>query len=214
MFERSSILVSMNKLTMQKRVHILASLVEGNSIRSTVRMTGAAKNTVSKLLRDIGQVCERYQNQVMVNLPCRRIQVDEIWSFCRCKKKNVPAEHKGEFGYDDVWTWVAIDPDTKLIPVWLVADRTRLSATRFMYDLAWRMGQRIQLTSDACRPYYEAVYDAFHGRVDYAQLVKMYGPSQTEARYSPSTLLCALQRKMIGRPEKATYQHRLSNARI
>ena len=106
----------MNKLTIQKRVQILSSLVEGNSIRSTVRMTGAAKNTVAKLLQDIGQVCEQYQNEVMVDLPCKRIQVDEIWSFCYAKKKNVPQKHRGEFGYGDVWTWVAIDPDSKLVP--------------------------------------------------------------------------------------------------
>ncbi len=195
-------MVSMNKLTIQERTHILASLVEGNSIRSTVRMTGASKNTISKLLRDIGQVCERYQNQVMVNLPCKRMQVDEIWSFCYAKKKNVPEEHKGEFGYGDVWTWVALDPDTKLVPVWLVGDRSKLSARRFMSDLAWRIRHRIQLTSDAYRPYYDAAYEAFHGRVDYAQLVKMYGSEQTETRYSPSTLLCAIPRKMIGRPDE------------
>jgi IS1 family transposase len=195
-------MVSMNKLTIQKRVQILASLVEGNSIRSTVRMTGAAKNTVVKLLRDIGQVCERYQNQVMVDLPCKRIQVDEIWSFCYAKKKNVPQEHRGEFGYGDVWTWVALDPDTKLVPVWLVGERGALWATRFMYDLAWRIRHRVQITSDAHRPYYDAVYKAFHGKVDYAQLVKMYGSQQTETRYSPSTLLCAIQRVMIGQPDK------------
>lgn len=102
MLERSSIMVSMNKLTIQKRVQLLASLVEGNSIRSTIRMTGASKNTIAKLLRDIGKVCEQYQSKAMVKLPCKRIQVDEIWSFCYAKKKNVPSEHQGKFSYGDV----------------------------------------------------------------------------------------------------------------
>jgi IS1 family transposase len=176
--------------------------VEGNSIRSTVRITGAAKNTVIKLLRDIGQACEKYQSRVMVKLPCKRIQVDEIWSFCYAKKKNVPPEHQDEFGYGDVWTWVALNPDTKLVPVWLVGERSKLWTKQFMYDLAWRMANRVQITTDAYAPYYNAVYEAFHGKVDYAQLIKMYGPQQTETRYSPSTLLCALPRAMIGKPEQ------------
>ena len=116
-------MVSMNKLTIQKRVRILSSLVEGNSIRSTSRMTGAAKNTVLKFLRDIGRACERYHDKVMVDLPCKKVQVDEIWSFCYAKQKNVPAELQGQFGYGDVWTWVAIDADTKLVPSWLVGKR-------------------------------------------------------------------------------------------
>lgn len=166
-------MVSMNKLAIQKRVQILASLVEGNSIRSIVRITSAAKNTVTKLLCDIGKVCEQYQSKVMVKLPCKRIQVDGIWSFCYAKKKNVPEKHRGEFGYGDVWTWVALDPDTKLVPVWLVGERGALWATRFMYDLAWRIRHRVQITKDGHRPYYEVVYNAFHGQVDYAQLMRI-----------------------------------------
>ena len=138
----------------------------------------------------------------MIDLPCKRIQVDEIWSFCYAKKKNVPKEHQGKFGYGDVWTWVAIDPDTKLVPVWLVGERSKMWAMRFMNDLAWRMRNRVQITSDAHKPYYEAVYDAFQGHVDYAQLVKMYGTPDKEKRYSPSQLLCAFQPRMIGRPDE------------
>jgi hypothetical protein len=110
-------MVSMNRLTTEKRERVLGALVEGNSIRSTVRMTGAAKNTVVKLLCNIGRVYEDYHNRVMVNLPCKRIQVDEIWSFCYAKKRNVPEKYQCKFGYGDVWTWVALDPDSKLIPV-------------------------------------------------------------------------------------------------
>jgi len=194
-------MVSMNKLTIQKRVQVLGALVEGNSIRSTVRMTGAAKNTVVKLLQDIGQVCEQYHDKVMVNLPCKHIQVDEIWSFCYAKQKNVPEKYQGQHGYGDVWTYVALDPDTKLVPAWLVGERNALWAKRFMYDLSWRMANRIQLTTDAFRLYYNAVYDAFFGKVDYAQLMKMYAQDkQTEKKYSPSKLMCTIQRQLIGRP--------------
>jgi IS1 family transposase len=165
-------------------------------------MTGAAKNTVVKLLRDVGQACERYQNNVMVNLPCKRIEVDEIWSFCYAKQKNVPEKYQGKFGYGDIWTWVALDPDTKLVPVWLVGGRGRFWAKRFIYDLAWRMANRVQITSDAYRHYYEAVDKAFRGKVDYSQLMKAYGqdPNQPEKRYSPSKLLRVIKRDLIGRP--------------
>ncbi|MHC4105820.1 MAG: IS1 family transposase [Planctomycetota bacterium] len=193
----------MNKLTTQKRTQILGALVEGNSIRATVRMTGAAKHTVIKLLCDVGRVCERYHNRVMVNLPCKRIQVDEIWSFCYAKRGNVPQKHWGEFGYGDVWTWVALDPDTKLVPVWLIGGRSLLWAKRLMYDLAWRMANRIQLTTDAYRPYYNAVSRAFKYNVDYAQLMKAYArDTNGQRRYSPTKLMCAIQRPQIGNPDE------------
>jgi IS1 family transposase len=179
----------MNQLTNEKRVRVIAALVEGNSIRSTVRMTGVAKNTIVKLLADIGQTCERYHDKVMVNLPCKRLQVDEIWSFCRAKAKNVPEEHKGEFGWGDVWTWTAIDADTKIVPQWLVGLRDADWANAFISDLAYRLKNRVQLTSDGHKPYLSAVEDAFGGEVDYAMLVKMYGEPQDEVgahRYSPS----------------------------
>jgi IS1 family transposase len=196
-------MVSMNILTKEKRIQVLASLVEGNSIRSTVRMTGVAKNTVVKLLCDIGQACEKYHNKAMVNLPCKRIQVDEIWSFCYSKQKNVPEQYKGQFGYGDVWTFVAIDPDTKIVPAWYIGTRSLMSARRLMYDLAWRLANRIQMTTDAYRPYYKAVYEAFFGEVDYAELIKVYGPEdKIEKRYSPNIMLSTIQRPLIGKPEK------------
>ncbi len=179
----------MNQLTKDKRVRVIAALVEGNSIRSTVRMTGVAKNTVVKLLCDTGQACERYHDKVMVNLPCKRLQLDEIWSFCRAKAKNVPQDHQGEFGWGDVWTWTAIDADTKLIPQWLVGLRDAQWANAFVSDLAYRLKNRVQLTTDGHKPYLSAVEDAFGGEVDYAMLVKVYGEPQDEVgahRYSPS----------------------------
>jgi IS1 family transposase len=198
-------MVSMNKLTIQKQVQVLGALVEGNSIRSTVRMTGAAKNTIVKLLCDVGRACEQYQNKVMVNLPCKRIEVDEIWSFCYAKQKNVPEKYQGKFGYGTIWTWVALDPNTKLVPVWLVASRGRYWAKRFVADIAWRMANRVQITTDAYRHYYEAVDKAFHGKVDYSQLMKVYGTDKDkeknqEKRYSPSKLLQVKRRDLIGRP--------------
>jgi IS1 family transposase len=182
----------MNQLTKDKRVRVIAALVEGNSIRATVRMTGIAKNTVVKLLCDIGQACEEYHDQVMVNLPCKRVQVDEIWSFCYAKQKNVPTEHQGEFGYGDAWTWVALDADTKLVPSWLVGWRDAEWANTFIQDLATRLKNRVQLTSDGHKAYLSAVEEAFGGDIDYATLIKLYGnekpePQQpvTAHKYSP-----------------------------
>src|SRR3990172_940990 len=132
-------MVSMNKLTLKQRAQVLGALVEGNSIRATVRMTGAAKNTVVKLLVDVGQACRDFQDQTLRNLPCKRIQVDEIWSFCYAKEKNLPPDLKGQFGYGDVWTWTAICADTKIVPCWLVGKRDSEFANAFIQDLADRM---------------------------------------------------------------------------
>lgn len=194
----------MNKLSTQKRAQIIACLVEGNSIRATVRMTGAAKNTIVKLLVDLGTACAEYQNKVLVNLPCERIQVDEIWSFCHCKAKNVPEDKRGQFGYGDVWTWTAIDADTKLVPSWLVANRDADAAAVFLTDLKARLPKdaRIQLTSDGHSAYLSAVDDVFGAGVDYAQLVKIYG-SDPEAprRYSPAKCLGAIKTPVNGSPD-------------
>ena len=118
------------------RVQVVAALVEGNSIRATCRMTGVAKNTVVKLLTELGEACQRYQDEHLRNLPCKRIQCDEVWSFCYSKDKNVPEQHKGEFGYGDVWTWTALCADTKIVPCWLVGRRTGADARAFISDLA------------------------------------------------------------------------------
>jgi len=149
--------------------------VEGNSIRATCRLTGAAKNTVVKLLRDLGIACEDAHNRLVRGLRCKRIHCDEIWSFCYAKAKNVPTEHQGEFGYGDVWTWIALDADTKLAVSYNVDRRDAEAAHRLMIDVAERVLNRIQLTTDGFKPYLEAVEEAFGNEVDFAQLVKMYG---------------------------------------
>ena len=150
-------------------------MVEGNSIRATVRMTGVAKNTIVKLLAEVGQACSDYQDKVFRNLNCKRIQCDEIWSFCYAKEKNVPEDKKGHFGYGDVYTWTAIDAETKLCPSWYVGKRDYQSGKIFIQDLADRLAHRVQLTTDGHRTYLWAVEDAFGKDIDYAQLVKLYG---------------------------------------
>src|SRR5215208_6917574 len=148
--------MSMNKLSTQRRAQIIAALVEGNSIRATCRMTGTAKGTVLRLLVALGEVCSIYQDEVLRDLPCRRIECDEIWSFCHAKAKNVPEEHQGQLGYGDVWTWTAICADTKLVPCWLVGERNSTDAAAFIDDLAGRLAYRVQLTIDGLRAYLDA----------------------------------------------------------
>lgn len=195
-------MVSMNRLTTEKRAQIIACLVEGNSIRATVRMTGAAKNTVTKLLVDLGAACADYQDKTLRGLPCTTLECDEIWSFCYAKQKNIPDEHKGTFGYGDVWTWTAICADTKLVPSWLVGERTTADAWIFMNDLASRLTNRVQLTTDGLNAYLRAVEDAFGPTVDYAMLHKIYGedPSK-EKRYSPAVCTGIDVRVVKGNPD-------------
>ena len=131
----------MNKLSQQKQTQVISALVEGNSIRATVRMTGVAKNTIVKLLANLGMACAEYQDRVFKNLPCKRIQCDEIWSFCYAKEKNVPEDKKGVFGYGDVWTFTAICADTKLVPARRIGRRDLENATLFMKDLSFRLAK-------------------------------------------------------------------------
>jgi IS1 family transposase len=175
----------MNKLTNEKRIQVVAALVEGNSIRATVRMTGVAKNTIVKLLADLGRACVEYQDKAFRNLSCRKIQCDEIWSFIGKKNKNASEEEKAQ-GYGDIWTWVAMDATTKLVPCWLVGPRDGRAAAMFIEDLASRLKHRIQLTTDGHKPYLEAVEGAFGCDIDYAMLIKIYGAPQEEIRYSPA----------------------------
>ncbi len=194
-----------NRLSTEQRARIVGCLVEGNSIRATVRMTGAAKNTVAKLLVDLGGACESYQSETMVNLPCERMQCDEIWSFCYSKAKNVPTEHAGEWGYGDVWTWTAIDADTKLVPSWYVGNRTAEDAYAFLSDVAGRLANRVQLTTDGYRSYLSAVAGAFGSDIDYAMLIKVYGnePTGPQTRYSPAACTGAETVKITGSPDPA-----------
>lgn len=201
---RSRIMSSMaNVLSTPKRIQIVSALVEGCGIRATARMCDVSKDTVMKLWREIGEACIRMQDEQLRNLPCKRLQVDEIWSFVYAKEKNVPVELKGEFGYGDVWTFTAIDADTKLIPSFLVGSRDSGCATEFMQDLAGRLVNRVQLTSDGHKMYLSAVEDAFAGDVDFAMLHKIYAaqPTGPETRYSPAVCKGTEKRCITGSPE-------------
>jgi IS1 family transposase len=193
----------MNKVNKAKQVQIISALVEGNSLRATARMCNVAFNTVLKLMPEIGQACEDYQRRVLVNLNCRRLQCDEIWSFCYAKQKNVtPAIAENNPGAGDAWLWAAIDADTKLVPCWLIGKRDPESARDFIEDLAGRLSNRIQLTSDGLKMYVKAVDKAFGGDVDYAMLVKIYGIAEgAEKRYSPAVCLGCESRTVTGNPD-------------
>jgi IS1 family transposase len=199
-------MVSMNRLSTEKRQQVIASLVEGNSIRATVRMTGVAKNTVTKLLTDMGVVCSTLMDREMRDLQCERVQVDEIWSFVGCKEKNVPDERRGEFGIGDMWTWVALDAETKLVPTYRIGTRELGDAREFMEDLRKRLANRVQLTTDGHRAYLAAVRGVFKDDVDYAQLIKLYGTepkTSQSARYSPGVCIGTDRHIVSGNPDRA-----------
>ena len=191
----------MNKLSLEKRTQVITALVEGNSIRATCRMTNTAKGTVIRLLASVGAACAEYQNTHLRNLPCQTIQCDEIWSFCYAKQKNVPEDKQGRLGYGDVWTWTAIDADTKLVPSWLVGLRDAGYAFAFMRDLQSRLSNRVQLTTDGHRVYLQVVEDVFGADIDYAMLVKLYGQEpESEKRYSPAKCIGAEPHIIQGNP--------------
>lgn len=192
----------MNKLPIQKRAQILGLLVEGTSLRATSRLADVSINTVTKLLVDVGSACADYQDKTLRNLTCKRVQVDEIWSFVYAKEKNVPAAAAAPETAGDVWTWTALDADTKLIAAWMVGDRSYMTARVFIDDLADRLANRIQLTSDGHRAYLQAVEESFGGAIDYAQLVKIYGASpEGEKRYSPAQCIGAEMKGVSGNPD-------------
>jgi IS1 family transposase len=191
----------MNKLNNIKRTQIVATLVEGNSLRATARMCDVAFNTVLKLLPLIGAACLEYQDKALRNLTSKRIQCDEIWSFVGSKEKNTSAEKKAE-GWGDIWTWVAIDPDTKLVPSFMVGSRGARTAKLFMDDLAGRLANRVQLTTDGHRVYLQAVEDSFGSEIDYAMLIKLYGNDlEPEIRYSPAECIGTQTVGIVGRPD-------------
>jgi IS1 family transposase len=195
-------MVSMNRLTRQDRIAVVRALVEGCSIRSTVRMTGVAKNTILKLLVELGEACSVYQDAALRNLPCKRLQLDEIWSFVGANQKNVPEEHRG-LGRGDVWTWTAIDADSKLVPSWFVGLRDGETAQLFVRDLAGRLADRVQLTTDGHKAYLEAVEQNFGVLIDYAKLVKLFGqdPQENEKRYSPAKCNGCRKEVIMGNPD-------------
>ena len=192
----------MNKLSNEKRTQVVAALVEGASMLAVSRMTGVAKNTVSKLLADIGEACAAYQDKAFRNLKCKRIQCDEIWSFVGKKQKRVKPDEQYVFGLGDVYTWVAIDADTKLVPCWHLGRRDHIAAEIFIKDLAGRLAHKVQLTTDGHRPYLNAVEEAFGMDVDYAMLIKLYkGGNQDETRYSPADCIGAHKEAISGEPD-------------
>jgi IS1 family transposase len=196
---------SMNRLSTERRAQIVGMLVEGNSMRATARMAGVSFNTVSKLLLDVGEVCAAYQDEHLQDLSCKTIEADEIWSFVYSKARNVPEDRKGEFGVGDVWTWTALDADSKLIVCWYVGGRAYEDAAAFMTDLRSRLRDRIQLTTDGHGAYPNAVGLAFKRDVDFAQLIKTYAsdPRTGQARYSPAVCTGARVRVDRGDPDPA-----------
>lgn len=193
----------MNRLDAKTRASVLHCLIEGCSIRSTVRMTGVSKKAVSRLLVEAGTVAAEYQDRVMRNLTCRRIQVDELWTFNYCKDRNVTEKIAAKIpGAGSIWLWVAIDADTKLVPCVMLGSRNAADAHAFVSDLASRLRYRVQMTSDGHRPYLEAVESAFGAQIDYAMLVKLYGADpEGERRYSPPVCLGTIPTVITGRPD-------------
>ena len=197
----------MNTIPRHKKILIIKCLVEGMSLRSVARIADVSRNTVAKLLIDAGKACADYQDQTLRNLPCKRIQCDEIWSFVYAKERNVPRAKSAPPEAGDVWTWTAMCADTKLVPSWRLGDRSGATAADLMDDLRGRLASRVQLTTDGHRAYLEAVEDAFGADVDYAMLVKIYGkgePGRTaEARYSPTECIGTRTALITGDPDDA-----------
>jgi len=191
----------MNKLPTEKRAQIIGMLIEGLSLRAASRLADVSINTVTKLLVDVGSASADYQDRTLRNLRCKRIQCDEIWAFVYAKQKNVPADKQGQFGYGDVWTWTAIDADTKLVPSFMVGNRDAQTAKIFIDDLKSRLANRVQLTTDGLKVYLEAVEGAFGADIDYSQLVKIYGASQEETRYSPAECIGCERKRIMGNPD-------------
>jgi IS1 family transposase len=197
----------MNRIDRKARSQILGMMVEGVSIRSITRLTGTSKNTVAKLLKDAGEACMAHHDATVRNLKSKRIECDEIWSFCYAKEKIVPTHKRGQFGIGDVYTWTAIDSESKLIAAWFVGKRDAEYAKLFIDDLAQRLAGRVQLTTDGHKAYLSAVEDAFGAKVDYAMLVKLYGETTghtTERKYSPAKCCGSIKGTVCGDPD---YRH-------
>ncbi len=193
----------MNRLNLEKRTQILRCLVEGNSIRATARICDVVKNTVIKLLVEVGEACSKYQDEHLRNLTCKRIQCDEIWAFCHCKEKNVPSDKKGQLGYGDVYTWTAICADSKLMVSWMVGRRDLASAHVFIDDLASRLSHRVQVTTDGHKVYLDAIEESFGADIDYAMLAKVYNESseqKVQKRYSPAKYISSTKEVITGNP--------------
>lgn len=192
----------MNQLSIGKRAQIVSCLIEGNSVRATCRLTGVCKDTVLKLLCDLGPACSKFHDRIARNLPCTRLEVDELWCFCYAKDRNIPDEMIGQRGVGSIWTWVSMDTDSKFVTNWLVGKRDADDAMRFMADLASRLSHRVQITSDGHKPYVEAVESAFGSEVDFALLVKMYGNDNPNSGKKRSVCIGSQTQIVSGRPQQ------------
>lgn len=194
----------MNRLPLEKQIQITSMLCEGNSLRSISRIADCSINTVTKLLVDLGTACQEYHDKYVRDLRVKQVQCDEIWSFIYAKQKNLPEELKGKFGVGSIWTWVGMDAESKLVISYLVGNRDADYANIFMSDLASRITNRVQLTTDGLRAYLEAVENHLFIRVDYTQLIKLYGKSldseSKEHRYSPAECTGVKAEVIAGRP--------------
>ncbi len=192
----------MNKLPSEQRAQALQMMAEGVSLRAITRLTGISRTTLIKLLEDAGQAFSEYQDRTLMNLNCKRLQVDEAWAFCYAKQKNVPTAKAAPEGAGDIWTWVGLDAQSKLAVSWYVGGRDSEAAMIFMDDLAKRLANRVQLTSDGHKAYLEAVEGAFGSDIDYAMLVKVYGPApEGQRRYSPAECIGAVKHRVEGNPD-------------
>lgn len=192
----------MNRLPLEKRVQIINQLTEGTSLRATSRLADVSINTVTKLLIEVGTACQKYHDENVKNVTAKRVQCDEVWSFVYAKDKNVPEEKQGLHGIGSVWTWVALDSESKLAISWLVGNRDAEFANMFMQDVKARLANRVQLTTDGLKAYLEAVEDNFGADIDYAQLIKLYGASSdTERTYSPVKCTGTEKKVVTGNPQ-------------
>ncbi len=193
---------SMNRLSTAKRAQIVAMMTEGNSLRAITRMTGASINTVSKLLVDLGTACAEYHDANVRGLSTKRVEADEVWTFCYARRENVPAELKGTLGFGDVWTWVGMDADSKLVVSWTCGRRDADTGYEFMHDLASRLKHRVQLTTDGLHAYLVATDSAFGTDIDYARLIKVYGSDpNSERRYAPPICIKSTTEIVSGAPD-------------
>jgi len=192
----------MNRLNVQDRTRILGCLTEGMSLRATSRLVDVSINTVTKLLVDVGTACDLFQNEVLRNLPCKKVQCDEIWTFTGMKEAQVPEDQQGELGIGDTYTWVGIDPESKLVVSWEIGKRDAKTAQRFVDDLAGRLATRVTLATDGYHPYVIAVEKTFGSEIDYGMLVKLYsGSMEHDKRYSPAKCTGAIKRTISGEPD-------------
>jgi IS1 family transposase len=195
---------NMNRLSTAKRAQIVAMLTEGNSLRAITRMTGASINTVTKLLVDLGAACAAFHDEHVRGVTSKRIEADEVWTFCYARRDNVPEDKRGTLGYGDVWTWVGLDADSKLVVSWTCGRRDADTAYEFMHDLAARLANRVQLTTDGLHAYLVATDAAFGTEIDYARLIKVYGSDpNAERRYAPPVCLKSTTEIVSGDPDVA-----------